>query len=139
MTSYGHEDTSFRAAGQRPGVEKLVRTFYDYMDSLPEAGVIRAMHPDDLDTAREKLIVFLTGWLGGPKLYAQTFGPMRIPPAHAHLDIDEPERDAWMLCMQRAVDEQPWDDEFKSYFMGAIAVPAERIRVVSAARRAAQR
>lgn len=138
MSTYGHEDTSFRAAGERPGVEKLVHLFYDHMDSLPEARVVRAMHAESLDTSREKLIVFLSGWLGGPKLYAQTFGPIRIPPAHAHLTIDEAERDAWLLCMQRAVDEQPWDDEFKDYFMVQIRVPAERVRMVSAARRAAE-
>jgi hemoglobin len=105
------------------------------MDTLPEAKDIRAMHAEDLTMAHEKLIVFLAGWLGGPKLYAKTFGPMRIPEAHAHLDIGVAERDAWLLCMQKAVDEQPWEDGFKKYFMGAISIPAERIRQVCEARR----
>ena len=38
---------------------------------------------EDLTLAREKLLVFLCGWLGGPKEYAARFGPIRIPAVHA--------------------------------------------------------
>ncbi len=136
MARYGDQDASFMAAGQQAGITKLVQAFYEHMDSLTEATTIRNMHPVDLDLASEKLQVFLTGWLGGPREYANKFGPIHIPHAHAHLDIDEAERDAWMLCMQHAVAEQDaWDDDFKEYFLGAISVPAERIRQASVARR----
>jgi hemoglobin len=138
MPTYGVEDASYNAAGQREGLAKLVEAFYRHMDTLPEAATIRAMHEDDLTVAHEKLTVFLCGWLGGPREYATKFGPIRIPRAHAHLKIDEPERDAWMLCMQRAVDEQDWADDFKRYFIEAIYVPAERSRAVSKARRDAE-
>ncbi len=37
--------------------------------------------------------------------------------------------------MERAVDEQPWAEASKFYFMQAIAVPAERVRVASVMRR----
>ena len=138
MANYGDGDASYLAAGGRAGLEALVAAFYGYMSTLPQAKVILAMHKDDLTVAREKLTVFLTGWLGGPRTYATQFGPIRIPVAHRHLAIDEAERDAWLLCMQRAVDDQDqWADEFKRYFMDAIAVPAERVRQVSVARRQA--
>jgi hemoglobin len=39
------------------------------MNELPEAGVIRKMHPDNLEVSVDKLARFLCGWLGGPKLY----------------------------------------------------------------------
>ena len=137
MAPYGDGDASFCAAGQRDGLAKLVDAFYDYMCELPEAAIIRAMHDDDLTSAREKLTVFLCGWLGGPKTYATRFGRIRIPAAHAHLAIDEPERDAWLLCMQHAVaDQHDWADDFKAYFLHEISVPAERVRRASVARRA---
>jgi len=136
MATFGDADASYQAAGQREGLESLVEAFYRHMDTLPEAGIIRDMHDPDLTLSIEKLIVFLSGWLGGPREYATTFGPIRIPPAHAHLDIDEPERDAWMLCMSRAVAEQTeWADDFKAYFLRQIAVPAERVRQASVMRR----
>ena len=136
MADYGDEDTSFQTAGGHEGVAKLVEAFYRYMDTLPEATTIRNMHSHDLDLSADKLRVFLAGWLGGPREYAAKYGQIRIPRVHEHLSIDEPERDAWLLCMQRAVDEQDgWPDDFKEYFMGAIARPAEKVRRASVARR----
>lgn len=133
--TYGVGDTSYRAAGGLEGLTRLVDAFYGHMETLPVAARIRAMHPEDLVVSRRKLTTFLSGWLGGPKLYGQEFGPISIPGAHAHLAIDEDERDAWMACMREAVAEQPWDPAFRVYFLSAIAVPAERVRVVSVARR----
>ena len=133
---YGADDTSFLAAGQYAGIDKLVNRFYDYMESLPQAKKIRQMHPDDLTESREKLIRFLCGWLGGPKLFSEKYGPIRIPMAHAHLVINELERDTWLQCMQKAVDEQPWADDFKIYLMEQLFIPAERIRSVGTRLRA---
>ncbi|CAN5703412.1 group II truncated hemoglobin [soil metagenome] len=132
--SYGTGDTSYRAAGGSPGIYELVRRFYESMDQLSEARAIRAMHAVDLTEVREKLAVFLVAWLGGPNEYRERFGPISIPGFHARFVIDEQARDAWLLCMARAVDEQPWAKTFKTYFMQAIAVPAERVRVASVMR-----
>jgi len=38
------------------------------------------------------------------------------------------ERDAWLLCMQRALAEQPYADDFKQYLIEQLFVPAERSR-----------
>jgi hemoglobin len=134
--TFGVGDASFRAAGGLEGLTRLVDAFYAHMDARPGAARIRAMHPEDLVVSRRKLTTFLCGWLGGPKLYTQEFGPISIPGAHAHLAIDDDERDAWMACMREAVAEQPWDSAFRAYFLSAIAIPAERVRAVSVARRA---
>jgi hemoglobin len=107
------------------------------METLPEARALRAMHAADLTEVREKLAVPLVGWLGGPNEYRSRFGAISIPGFHARFAIDEAERDAWLLCMARAVDEQPWAEAFKIYFMQAIAVPA--VHVASAMRRADSR
>ena len=133
--TYGTGDASYRAAGATDGLRRLVHRFYEYMDTLPDARALRAMHADDLDEVREKLVVFLVAWLGGPNEYRTRFGPISIPGFHARFAIDHAERDAWLLCMARAVDEQPWAASFKTYFMAAISVPAERVRVASQMRR----
>ena len=125
---YGNGDASYKAAGELTGLTKLVDAFYDFMDCLPEAEVIRKMHSDDLTLPRKKLAYFLSGWLGGPRMYAENFGSIHIPAAHAHFPIGVNERDAWMLCMQKAVAEQPYEESFKHYLLAQLAVPAERIR-----------
>jgi len=131
MEDYGAGGASYEAAGREEGLGRLVDAFYRHMNTLAEARTIRAMHGADLCLTTEKLKVFLTAWLGGPNRYRERFGPISIPGFHAHFPIAEPERDAWLLCMQRAVDEQPWATAFKQYFMRAIAVPAERVRIAS--------
>ncbi|MBX3158158.1 MAG: group II truncated hemoglobin [Deltaproteobacteria bacterium] len=128
---YGTGDASYRAAGERDGIHRLVERFYEYMDTLPEARAIRAMHGPELARVREKLAVFLCAWLGGPNDYRARFGAISIPGFHARFAIDEAARDAWLLCMARAVGDQAWADDFKQYFLQAISVPAERCRVAS--------
>ena len=130
MTTYGTGDASFQAAGGEAGIRRLVDRFYELMDSRDVARVIRAMHPADLATSRDKLATFLCGWLGGPRLYQAKYGGISIPGVHAHLAVDTAARDAWLTIMAEAVAAQDWDEEFKTYLMRQLAVPAERVRVV---------
>ena len=126
-SQYGVGDASFRAAGERAGITKLVELFYRNMDELPEAQVIRRMHPRDLSESRDKLARFLCGWMNGPALYNEKYGPIQIPAAHAHLRVGEKEREAWLLCMERAIAEQRYAPDFAAYLMRELRVPAERI------------
>lgn len=126
---YGIGDASYRAAGEQAGIARLVDAFYAYMNSLPEAATIRAMHAQDLTEARQKLTYFLCGWLGGPRLFVEHYYPINIPSAHRQFPIGEAERDAWLLCMQHAIAEQPYADAFKDYLLRQLRVPAERIRL----------
>jgi len=68
---YGTGDTSYRAAGGAEGLRKLVDFFYDFMEQLPEARRVRAMHPTDLTEARDRLSLLLSGWLTGPNTYGE--------------------------------------------------------------------
>lgn len=125
------QTTPYQAAGEFAGLTKLVDEFYANMDTLPEAETIRKMHPPDLTESRRKLTYFLCGWLGGPRLFQQHYGPISIPGAHKRFPIGHEERDAWLLCMQRAIATQPYSDEFKDYLLAALSIPAERVRQVN--------
>ena len=123
---YGYEDTSLRAMGGEAGIRQLVDHFYDRMAELPEAARVLSLHPD-VPLARDKLTVFLTGWLGGPKRYGERWGPIRIPAAHAHLQIEQADHDVWLLCMDGAIDRMPVAELFKAYFKREIRVPAAKV------------
>lgn len=125
---YGEGDTSFQAAGGEEGIRKLANAFYDAMEQQPEAAVILKMHMTDLDVSRDKLARFLCGWLGGPKLYSEKYGPIQIPKAHGHLDIGTKERDAWLKCMELALAQQPYAEAFKRYMLKELFTPANRSR-----------
>ena len=97
--------TLYESIGGERIVRALVDRFYDLMDTLPEAAGIRALHPSTLDHSREKLFMFLTGWMGGPPLYIERFGHPRLRARHLPFPIGESERDQWLTCMNRALEE----------------------------------
>jgi hemoglobin len=99
----GNTNPHFAAIGGEAGIERLVERFYYYMDSLVEARGIRAMHPPDLAPVVGVLRRYLTEWMGGPALYSPEKGHPRLRRRHLPFAIGASERDAWMLCMRRAL------------------------------------
>ena len=84
-------------------VRALVDRFYDLMDSVPEYYVIRKLHPADLAGSREKLYLFLSGWLGGPPLYSEKFGHPMLRARHLPFAIGPEDRDHWVAAMTAAL------------------------------------
>lgn len=107
----------YEALGGEAAVRRLVDRFYDLMDTLPEAQGIRALHPAELASSREKLFLFLTGWLGGPPLYVERFGHPRLRARHLPFPIGESERDQWLFCMQQSVNELDVEQHWRDFLM----------------------
>ncbi len=118
----------YQLVGGADGIERLVNRFYALMDELPEARGIRALHPPDLGHARERLFMFLSGWLGGPQLYAERFGHPRLRQKHLSFPIGEAERDAWMLCMTRALEEVVADAALRTQLTQSFYKTADFLR-----------
>ena len=97
--------TAFEAVGGEARVRQLVDRFYDLMDLEPAYKGIRRLHGPSLDNARDKLFWFLCGWLGGPQHYVERFGHPRLRARHLPFGIAIRERDEWLLCMGRAMQE----------------------------------
>ena len=87
------------------GIQQLVNTFYDVMDNLPEAAGLRAMHAADLAPMKIKLAEYLTGWMGGPPLYADKYGTVCMTTPHEPYHIGPAERDQWLRCMDMALEQ----------------------------------
>ncbi len=119
--------------GGEPAVRALVDRFYDLMSELPEAKTILALHPSDLKSSREKLFMFMSGWLGGPQLYMQAYGHPRLRMRHMPFRIDAAARDAWMRCMSQALDEATEDVQLREQLHGALARLADHMRNVDEA------
>jgi len=108
----------YEMIGGETGLRGLVDRFYDVMDSAPEAAEIRALHPEDLGLSRDKLFMFLSGWAGGPPLYIQTYGHPRLRARHMPFPIGGAERDQWLWCMDKALQESDFDEELIRYLKG---------------------
>lgn len=99
------EQTAYELLGGELKVRELVDLFYDRMDLDADFLVLRKLHPDNLEMSREKLFLFLSGWLGGPDLYIAQYGHPRLRARHLPFPIGTPERDQWVTCMAYALND----------------------------------
>ena len=120
--------THFEMLGGEGGVRLLVDRFYDFMDEDPRAATIRAMHPPDLTTSRDKLFFFLVGWTGGPPMYIERFGHPRLRARHLPFPIGADEADAWVLCMDHALDAHETPSELRDYLKSRFRAVATHMR-----------
>jgi hemoglobin len=102
-------DSLYNMVGGETGLRSLVDRFYDLLEASPEAATIRALHPKSLKGSREKFFMFLSGWTGGPSLYIEKHGHPRLRMRHAPFSIGAVERDEWLWCMNKALDESGLD------------------------------
>ena len=120
--------TPYQLLGGEAGVRRLVDRFYDHMDALPEARTVRDMHAKSLRGSREKLFLFLSGWLGGPDLYVEKYGHPRLRMRHLPFSIGMAERDQWMHCMRLALDDMQLDRELRDKLEAAFQATADHMR-----------
>jgi hemoglobin len=118
----------FKQLGGEEGVRLLVDRFYDLMETAPEGAGIRALHPPDLTRSREKLFLFLVGWSGGPPLYVEKHGHPMLRARHLPFPIGAAEADAWVWCMDRALDEHTMEDELRTYLKDRFRAVASHMR-----------
>jgi hemoglobin len=122
------QQTPYQQLGGEVGLRELVDRFYANMDALSEARTIRSLHARDLRVSREKLFLFLSGWLGGPDLYVQKYGHPRLRARHLPFSIGIQERDQWMLCMRKALSEMTIPEDVKSSLEAAFWKTADFMR-----------
>jgi len=120
--------THFEEIGGAEAVRQLVDRFYDLMDTAPEAANVRALHATSLKSSREKLRLFMTGWLGGPPLYVEKHGHPMLRQRHFPFAIGAVERDEWLWCMDRALAGQLMPDDLRRYLTQRLHGVAEHMR-----------
>jgi hemoglobin len=121
-------ETPFAWIGGESQVHALVDRFYDLMDLEPGYGALRAAHGTELVNAREKLKMFLTGWMGGPQRYTEQFGHPRLRMRHMPFSIGIAERDQWVACMDQAMQETAIDGALRTRLKESFMQTADWMR-----------
>lgn len=122
------QHTPYVLIGGDATVRALVKRFYDLMDESPDFYGIRKLHPPELDGSREKLLMFLTGWLGGPPIYVDAFGHPRLRARHMPFAIGASERDQWLACMSEAMTDVSVEATLRERLMASFANTADWMR-----------
>jgi len=120
-------ETPYERIGGDEGLQQLVTLFYDNMETLAEAKLIRDLHPKDMRSAREKFYMFLSGWMGGPDRYIVAFGHPQLRARHLPFPIGMEERDQWLMCMKKALDEMDVDALFKEQLISSFTQTANHM------------
>jgi len=98
-------ETPFEQIGGTKRIRELVDHFYDLMELEEGYAHLRSIHSQDLSNSRERLYLFLVGWLGGPDLYSPVHGHPRLRARHLPFAIGIKERDQWLACMFQALND----------------------------------
>ena len=120
--------TPYEQLGGDEGIRRLVDRFYDLMDTAPEAVNVRALHATSLKSSRQKLYMFMSGWTGGPQLYMEKFGHPRLRMRHFPFSIGKLERDEWLWCMDRALDEHEMPGDLRVFLKQKLHALADHMR-----------
>jgi len=123
-----HLIEAYELMGGEAAVRRLVDRFYDLMDEDPDYFGIRKLHPQDLTSSRQKLFMFLCGFMGGPSLYVEKFGEPRMRTRHLPFSIGIPERDQWLSCMSRAMEDVGLEQEMRKSLEKAFYQTADFMR-----------
>ena len=120
--------TPYELIGGDARVRELVDRFYDHMDEIEDVKPIRDMHARSLRVSRDKLYMFLSGWMGGPDLYQQKYGHPMLRRRHLPFSIGQAERDQWMQCMRLAMHDMDLDKDLQAHLEQAFFATANHMR-----------
>jgi hemoglobin len=126
--SPAESQTLYEIMGGAERLRALVDRFYDLMQLEPDFAGIHVMHPVPNDSSREKLFMFLSGWMGGPDLYIERFGPPRLRARHLPYAIGTKERDGWLRAMAWAMEDLGYDEALRLRLMTSFFETADWMR-----------
>lgn len=90
----------YEAIGGEATLRPLVEAFYDRVAQHPN---LRPLFPEDFTEVKERQLLFLTQFLGGPALYSQKHGPAMMRARHLRFPIDQERAQDWLSCMRGAM------------------------------------
>jgi hemoglobin len=119
----------YNLVGGEAGVLNLVKVFYDIVEAEPFAHKLLLLHlrGNGLAHSRVEQFNFLSGFLGGPKLYVEKHGHSNVRTMHEHVEINAESKDIWLECMDKAIDKVGLEATTKSKLMQNFTAAAERL------------
>lgn len=123
----------YKLLGESRGLQQLVLDFYFVMEN--DLNALNCLKVHDLtdegkvsEQSKEKLVMFLSGWLGGPNLFVENIGPPKMRMRHAHIKVSETERVEWLYCMEEALKNVKLSKRDKRSFLMSLTALSLRIK-----------
>jgi hemoglobin len=123
---WGEAPTPYEELGGEKPLRSLVNHFYDHIDT--DAPTVRSMHPADDSNSRRNLFEYLSGWMGGPNLYAERKGHPQLRMRHLPFAIGRREAAEWMSCMRAALTDTGVTEPLRSFLEVRLGELADHMR-----------
>jgi hemoglobin len=119
----------YEEIGGDKGVWHLVDTFYNIVetDNTAKKLLIHHLRGSGTANAKKEQHLFMSGFLGGPKLYLEKHGHANLKTMHAHVAVDEESKDIWLSCMKKAMNEVAITEAIQEKLMRIFTPVAERL------------
>lgn len=116
--------------GGEAAVRQLVEVFYDIVEREPAGAPLHILHLRGMGVAHSRIeqFHFLSGFLGGPRLYIEKHGHSNVRYMHEHVEIGSEARDAWLTCMALAIDRVGISPDLKASMMAHFTRVAHMLR-----------
>jgi hemoglobin len=99
-------------------LREIIQVFYSLVKAEPS---ISDLFPDNLSETMNKQEAFLTGFLGGPQLYHQTYGNPMLRYRHAKFAITPSRARAWFACFTDATKSVQLEPSLEHELLEAVA------------------
>ena len=99
-------------------LRQIIQVFYGLVKAEPS---IADLFPENLSETMNKQEAFLTGFLGGPQLYHQTYGNPMLRYRHAKFAITPARAKAWLSCFTDATKSLHLEPDLEDELLTAIA------------------
>lgn len=123
-----NQSNAYDLIGGDKVIKAIAHEFYQQMQTREDTQALLSIHRAPIEQSEAKLYEFLSGWLGGPQLYAQKYGHPALRARHMPFAIDENMRDQWLICMRAAIQKCVKKPEHQQAIIQAISTLADHMR-----------
>lgn len=113
--------TIYEAIGGQSSVDKIVHSLYKH---VAKHEALIPIFPTDLTETIHKQRLFLTQFFGGPSLYLEERGHPMLKRRHMPFEITFERRNAWLECMDKALDEAEIEEPYRSAIFDRLSLTA---------------
>jgi len=113
--------TLYEAIGGFDVVEKLATALYKRVGKHPD---LIPIFPEDLTETARRQTLFLTQFLGGPPLFIEERGHPMLRRRHLPFEITPTRRDAWLACMDGAMEEVQIQEPYRTAIFERLTLTA---------------
>ena len=116
--------TIYEAIGGFDAIDRLVTHFYKQVGKHPK---LTPIFPEDLTETARKQRLFLTQFFGGPRLYTEERGHPMMRRRHLPFEITPSRRDAWLECMEAALEEAEIKEPYRTAIFEKLTMTANHM------------